>query len=216
VTMRIKKYTKFILDFILLLSVSFILVSGYILWFVLPRGIGMYGDPRCGMQGLGISGTYWNVLGWNRYGWIEVHNWASVALLVIILLHIILHWGWIVATTKRVKSYIGKRVRRVTELYITAVVLFILFLFQSFSGFVIWLFLPRGAGDYNYMKSGLGRTFWGLQRNIWLDLHAWVAVIILGIIIVHIIMNWNWIVTTSKNILQGVSGVLLKPFRNMR
>jgi hypothetical protein len=97
---RIQKYTKFALDVIMGLSIGFILVSGYILWFVLPRGIGMYGDPKCNMQGLGMSGTCWSALGLNRYGWIDVHNWASVALLAIIMLHIILHWGWIVATTK--------------------------------------------------------------------------------------------------------------------
>ena len=146
----------------------------------------------------------------------EIHNWASVALLVIILLHIIFHWGWIVATTKRVKNYIGKRIRKVTELYIAAVVLFILFLFESLSGFIIWLFLPRGAADYFYMIIGHGRTFWGLQRNVWADLHAWGAVTILAIVIIHLILNWNWIVAVSKNISRGISGVLLKPFRKVR
>ena len=217
-TMRrhIKNYINYAMDVILLFSIAFILTSSCIVWFVLPRGVGQHGNVYCESQiGQGIAGNYWTVLGWPRYIWIEIHNWASVALLVIILLHIIFHWGWIVATTKRVKGYIGKRVRRVTELYIAAVVLFILFLFESFSGFVIWLFLPRGAQDYHYMLSGVGRTFWGLQRNIWADLHAWVAVAILAIIIVHLILNWNWVVAVSKNIFQGISGVLSKPFRKV-
>jgi hypothetical protein len=80
----------------------------------------------------------------NRYGWIEVHNWAGVALLAIVLLHIILHWSWLAETTKRARSYIGRRVRKVAELYVAAVVLFMLFLFESLSGFVLWLILPRG------------------------------------------------------------------------
>jgi hypothetical protein len=213
---RIKNYASYILDVILLFLIVFNLTSSYILWFILPRGIGYHGSPKCSMQGYGISGTGWEVLGWNRVTWIEVHNWASIALLVIILLHIIFHWGWIVATTKRVKSYIGKRISKVTELYIAAVVLFILFLFESLSGFVIWLFLPRGAGDYFYMIIGYGRTFWGLQRNVWADLHAWGAVTILAIVIIHLILNWNWIVAVSKNISRGISGVLLKPFRKVR
>ncbi|HEX78841.1 MAG TPA: DUF4405 domain-containing protein [Dehalococcoidia bacterium] len=188
------------------------MISSYIVWFILPRGMGQHGSQFCPSQiGQGLAGNYVTVLGWPRYVWIEIHSWASVALLVVILLHIILHWGWIVATTKRVKSYIGKRVRRVTELYVAAVVLFILFLFESFSGFVIWLFIPRGAADFYRMISGVGRTFWGLQRNIWVDLHAWVAVAIMGIIIVHIIMNWNWVVAMSKKILQGISGAISKP-----
>jgi len=208
---RVKNYINYILDVILLLSIAFTMTSSYILWFVLPRGLG-YHSLKCNMQGYGISGTYYEALGWHRIAWIDVHNWASIALLVIILLHIILHWGWIVATTKRVKSYIGKRVRKVTELYVAAVVLFILFLFQSFSGFVIWLFLPRGRMDFYTMKQGVGRTFWGLQRNVWLDLHTWVAVAILAIVIIHLILNWNWVVNVTKNILRGISGVLSKPF----
>lgn len=212
---RVKNYINYLLDLILLLSIGFILVSSYILWFVLPRGIG-YQSLKCNMQGYGISGTYYEALGWNRIAWIDVHNWASIALLAIILLHIILHWSWIVETTRRARSYIGKKVKKVTELYTAAVVLFILLLFESFSGFVIWLILPRGKMDYNAMRAGVGRTFWGLQRNIWCDLHSWIAVAILAMIIIHLILNWNWVVTTSKNILRRFSVGKQKPFGKAR
>jgi hypothetical protein len=208
----IKNYINYILDIVLLFSISFVLMSSYIVWFILPRGTGQHGSPYCSMYGLGMSGNYITVWGFPRYIWIEIHNWASVALLVVILLHIIFHWGWIAATTKRVKSYIGRQVRKVTELYIAAVVLFILFLFESLSGFVIWLFLPRGRFDYYNMINDMGRTYWGLQRNVWVDLHAWVAVAILGIILIHLVLNWNWVVATSKSLLRGVSRAILKPF----
>jgi hypothetical protein len=212
-----KNYINYVLDIFVLLSIAFNLTSSYIVWFVLPRGMGLHGSPYCwSHQGQGDFGNWVTVWGWSRYVWIEIHNWSSVALLAVILLHIIFHWGWIVATTKRAKSYIGKRVRRVTELYIAALVLFILFLFESFSGFVIWLFLPRGRIDYYQMVHNAGRTYWGLQRNVWVDLHAWMAVAILGIIVIHIIMNWNWVVAVSKNILRGISGFLLKPYRKVR
>ena len=210
---RYKNYINYVLDFSLLLSIAFTLTSSYILWFVLPQGLGYHGYYKCNLQGYGVSGTYYEALGWNRVTWIDVHNWASVALLAIVLLHIILHWGWIVATTKRVKGYISRRVRRVMELYIAAIVLFILFLFESLSGFVLWLILPRGAGDFNFMKAGVGRTFWGLQRNVWTDLHAWVAVAILSIIIIDMVLNWNWFFDMSKKLLRSMPGVLSKPFR---
>ncbi len=213
---RSKNYINYTLDVILLSSAIITLASSYIVWFVLPRGIGQYGSEWCSQYGQGTLGNYVTVLGWPRYIWIEIHNWAAVALLVVIITHITFHWGWIVETTKRVKSYIGKRVRKVTELYIAAVVLFILFLFQSFSGFVIWLFLPRGRFDHLDMISGIGRTFWGLQRNVWADIHAWVAITIMAIVIIHLLLNWNWVVAVSKNIFRGISGVLLKPFRKVR
>lgn len=209
-----KNYINYVMDFTLLLSGAFTIASSYIVWFVLPRGMGLHGSPYCwSHSGQGDFGNWVTVLGWPRYIWIEIHNWAAVALLAIILLHIIFHWSWIIETTKRARSYIGKKVKRVTELYVAAVVLFILFLFESFSGFVVWLILPRGTVDYYQMVHDLGRTFWGLQRNVWVDIHAWVAVTILGIILIHIIMNWNWVVSVSKKILYGISGALLRPFR---
>ena len=89
------------------------------------------------------------------------------------------------------------------ELYGSVVVLFILFVFDCLSGLILWLVLPRGVGDYNAMITGLGRTFLGLQRNIWVDLHAWVAVMIVSIIIIHLVLNWNWVVGVSKKIFLG-------------
>ena len=52
--------------------------------------------------------------------------------------------------------------------------------------------LPRGADDYFEMIAGIGRTFWGLQRDVWSDLHAWIAVVITAIIIIHVAIHWRW------------------------
>jgi len=195
---KAKNYINYILDVILLFSILFILMSSYILWFVLPRGIGLHGTPFCIGEGYGGSGNWMTVWSWQRFTWIEIHIWASVALVMVILLHVILHWSWIVETTKRIKSFICKGLRRVIEIYVLAVVLFILFLFELFSGFVIWLFLPRGVLDYYAMISGYGQTFWGLQRNCWVDIHAWIAIIMLSFIIIHVIMHWKWIVCVLR------------------
>ena len=46
-----------------------------------------------------------------------------------------------------------------------------------------------------------GRTFWGIQRNVWVDIHAWVAASIAAIILVHLIMNWGWFVGTARRII---------------
>jgi len=48
------------------------------------------------------------------------------------------------------------------------------------------------------MSSGVGRSFLGLQRNEWSDLHSWIAVIMASIIIIHVILHWRWIVTWTK------------------
>lgn len=197
----IKKFNSYILNILLLLSAMATVLSSYVVWFVLPRGIGLHGDSsHCSGNGVGSTGNPESFLGWFRYNWIEAHNWASVVLAVIIINHLFLHWGWIVATTKRISSHLQKPVGKVLELYSAALILFTLFTFDCLSGLVLWLVLPRGARDYYSMINGRGRMFLGLQRNIWVDLHAWIAVTIVSLIIVHLILNWGWVVAVSKKI----------------
>ena len=203
-----KNLVNYFLDIILALSVAATLASSYILWFVLPRGFGTH-SAMCARQGQGLGGNYYTVLGMSRYAWVEIHNWLSVILLGIIILHIVLHWSWIVETLRRTKNYFSGPVRKVTEQYIASVLLFIMFAADCFSGFVLWLILPRGSLDYYNMISGSGRTFWGLQRNIWLDIHAWVATLIVAVIIIHLILNWKWIIGVSKKILNGFTRLFI-------
>jgi cytochrome b561 len=207
---RTKNYINYILELVLSVSILGVSISSYIVWFILPRGVGMHGSPYCSQSGHGPTGNYWTVLGWPRYIWVEIHSWMGVALAAIILVHIILHWRWIVETTKRAKSYVIGYMTKVKELYITTIILFILFLFEVLSGCVIWLILPRGRLDYYNMLCGSGRTFWGLQRNVWADLHGWVAITIAAIIIIHLVMNWRWVVATTKNVFWGVYRSLIR------
>jgi len=37
---------------------------------------------------------------WSRDTWLGLHNWIAVALLVIVILHLVLHWRWIVYMTR--------------------------------------------------------------------------------------------------------------------
>jgi hypothetical protein len=62
-------------------------VSGFVLWVVLPRGY---------MGGRDTDSTFI----WPRDSWINIHDWTAIALVVIVLVHVILHWGWIVRMTK--------------------------------------------------------------------------------------------------------------------
>ncbi len=196
-----KKNLNFILDILLAVSGLLSLISGYILWFLLPRGIGFHGESdHCSGGGIGLVGNTEKILDLNRTQWINLHNWLSVALFIIILIHIILHWKWIFETTKRIKRYIDHRLTKAGVVYWTAAQLLVLFIFDCFSGIVIWLILPRGERDFYPMRSGIGREFLGLQRNIWADLHAWVAVAIIALLVIHIVVNWNWVVSVIKNI----------------
>lgn len=179
----------------------FSMFSGVILWTVLQRGIGTHGDYACSSLGEGSQGNSSIFVGLHRCEFVDIHSWLSLILLVIIFFHILIHWKWIYLASKNIQSYFSlQRVRKVAEQYIVSGVLLFLFIFEGLCGFVIWLILPRGEFDYYNMLVGTGRTFLGIQRNTWVDLHAWVAVYIICIIVVHVILNWNWITQSSRKI----------------
>jgi hypothetical protein len=64
-------------------------LSGFILSFALPSGSGR------GSQGL----TY---LGLTRHTWVDMHDWMAIALVVIVLVHMVIHWKWVVRMTRQV------------------------------------------------------------------------------------------------------------------
>ena len=85
----IQNYLLFVIMFLLAL---FQAVSGLLLWLVIPGG---------GYQGgRGIT-TGEAAFIWDRQTWINLHDWTAVALLALVIIHLILHWKWIVYMTKK-------------------------------------------------------------------------------------------------------------------
>jgi len=84
---------NYIIFFILVLLALFQTVSGFILWLVLPRGGGGY----MGGRGTATQATFL----WERHTWVDLHNWVAVALVVVVVIHVVVHWRWIVYMTKR-------------------------------------------------------------------------------------------------------------------
>jgi quinol-cytochrome oxidoreductase complex cytochrome b subunit len=70
--------------------------SGFVLWLAISRGDG-YRGGRGAAQPPGQE----EFLALTRGDWIDIHEWTAVALLVVIGLHLILHWRWIVSVTRR-------------------------------------------------------------------------------------------------------------------
>ncbi|MDD5287610.1 MAG: DUF4405 domain-containing protein [Dehalococcoidales bacterium] len=85
-----KQTLNYLVNLSFFLTMLFETVSGFILWLVLPRGVGKRGVV-----------TEERFI-WDRDVWIDLHDWFAVALLVVFILHLILHWKWIVYMTKKV------------------------------------------------------------------------------------------------------------------
>ncbi|MCX5999482.1 MAG: DUF4405 domain-containing protein [Chloroflexi bacterium] len=64
-------------------------ISGFVLWLILPRGSN--GD------GVGRGGS---TFVWSRQTWMDIHEWTAVALLVLLVIHIYMHWKWLLNQAK--------------------------------------------------------------------------------------------------------------------
>ncbi len=63
-------------------------ISGFILLFALPSGIG---------RRSGENILFWNL---SRHMWLDIHDWVAIALIIIVTGHIITHRTWIMRMLK--------------------------------------------------------------------------------------------------------------------
>lgn len=90
--------------------------------------------------------------------------------------------------------------RKVTQTYIIFILMFLAALFQATSGLVMWLVLPSGQGYQGGRGSVVpGAFIW--DRHTWINLHDWVAVALLVLLLIHLILNWKWILYRTKRYL---------------
>lgn len=88
-----KVWINFWVDLAMFVSMIGIAGIGAILQWVLPPGSGGggYGFGR----GAGYGREILTVLGMTRHDWGDVHFWLGVVFLLLLLVHIVLHWKWI-------------------------------------------------------------------------------------------------------------------------
>ena len=80
-------------------------------------------------------------------------------------------------------------------------------LVEAISGFVLWLGFPAGGGGRGW-GGGLGGgelTFLELSKHAWIDIHDWVAVVLIAIVFVHVILHWKWIVRMARSLFKRAS-----------
>ena len=81
-----KSKLNYIVD--VLMGVAFVIASitGLVVFFFLPSGV--------------KQGRYLEFLGIIKGTWTAWHNWAGIIIIVLVLVHLILHWKWMVNMTK--------------------------------------------------------------------------------------------------------------------
>lgn len=63
------------------------------------------------------------------------------------------------------------------------------------TGIILRFALPPGTNR--------SLALWGLTRHQWGDLHFWVALATLGVIIIHLLLHWTWVVAVVRRWLIG-------------
>ena len=85
-SLKIEPATRYWLSVTLILLALLLAIAAFLLWVVFPRG-------------------YFP----SRVVWVEIHKWAGLAITVGVLLHIAIHWKWLLQMTQR---YIDKLLKR--------------------------------------------------------------------------------------------------------
>ncbi|MEM4625370.1 MAG: DUF4405 domain-containing protein [Candidatus Pacearchaeota archaeon] len=81
---RINYFVDALMTFTFLITA----ITGLIIFFFLPSGI--------------KQGRYQTFLGITKGTWSFIHNWSGIIFIVLLLIHLILHWKWIVTMTKSI------------------------------------------------------------------------------------------------------------------
>jgi hypothetical protein len=161
-----------ILDMFLLITGLIAVLSG-IYFLFLPIG---------GYMG-GRNPFYDVIIFFQRHTWDDIHTWSSVAILVLALLHIPLHWGWIVKMTEKgFRSMIGK-----SKL-------------NKHSSFNLFINVLIGISGLICGISGLYFLFLPAEPILiftplaWDLIHTWSGVVMTAAGILHFGIHWKWVV----------------------
>ena len=150
--------------------------------------------PSGGYQG--GRNPYYNIqVLFSRHTWGDLHMWGGVVMIVIAIIHLILHWSWVVNMTRRMlKDLTGKNGKmnwRGRLNLLLNVLVGLSFLVTAISG-VYFLFFPGGRGVVDPMLL--------FNRITWDLIHTWAGVILIAGGVIHFAIHWRWVVNVSTSI----------------
>ena len=83
---------NFIIDLISFFNLLGLIFTGIIMKYILPPGTGGYGRGFRGGRGPGEIKYLWSM---TRHEWGDIHFYLAAVFVILIAVHIILHWSWI-------------------------------------------------------------------------------------------------------------------------
>jgi hypothetical protein len=83
---------NFIVDSVSFLTLLGLTVTGFIIKSVLPPGSGGHGRELHGGRGIGEIKSLWSM---TRHEWGDIHFYLAALFIVLMIVHLVLHWTWI-------------------------------------------------------------------------------------------------------------------------
>ena len=97
---------NFIIDLISFFNLLGLIFTGIIMKYILPPGTGGYGRGFRGGRGPAEEIKYlWSM---TRHKWGDIHFYLAAVFVILIAVHIILHWSWIKNYFKSLLGLSGK------------------------------------------------------------------------------------------------------------
>jgi hypothetical protein len=192
-TVSNKTRNNWILDAGLFLGAVIASISG-IYFLIFPDGGYMGGrNPYYGIKII-----------FDRSGWEWIHTWLSLGMVAVALIHIALHWKWILSTTRRVvkdvftskKSNMNAKGRQ--NVLVDGLVA-VSFLICAISG-IYFIFAGESRGGLAPDPMLL------FSRTVWDVIHTWSSVVFISGGIVHFAIHWGWVSKVTRKIFRRVSG----------
>ena len=169
-------------DAALLVSAILVSLSGiYFLYFV----IGGYQGGRNPMYGMTVL--------FERHTWDTLHTWTGVAMILAAVMHIAIHWKWILSTLKRTLKVLTRQIKPANKharfnIFINSMI-GLNFVLAAISG-IYFLFFPGGSGAYQPALL--------FNSLVWDVIHTWSGVVMIVAGILHFAIHWRWVANVTR------------------
>ena len=155
--------------------------------------------PVGGYQG-GRNPMYGITILFERHTWEDLHTWFGILMIAAAVVHIIVHWQWIMGMGRRILHEITHHETRFNNrsrfnLLINFAV-GLGFTIAAISGIYL-LFVPGGRNAIPDPRIIFTRTTWDL-------IHTWSGIGMIAAAAVHFAIHWKWVTKVTRKLFKSI------------
>ena len=171
--------------FALLTVIGFGVLASSIYFLAFPAGYQGGRNPFYGVTVL-----------FNREGWDLIHLWTGLAMILVVFVHIGVHWKWIktmaVRCVKPKICEVGTKNKRAQYNIILDLIAAISFILVSASGIYLMFAPSRSSASL--------ATVFIFDWYAWDVIHTWSGIFMFISVFLHLEIHWGWIVNVTRKI----------------